>query len=574
VVKLDDEPIHDYLTTLSKATGRQHDLDAGLNSLFPSKAKVATGFTTADYFYIGSYLSLPDESKLELSNGTVLTFDNVAIPNANLLGITSGEDLHQAAEVLFSSPGRRSKIMLPKRDVPTAVCLIPHGDRPRPQNWPTAVDEHVDKYAGGYFLSGPDYNDTGVLQMTSFESLYPGLGSDTDCGVADMTEFHRFITSFVKKFREAGKTRLVVDMSANGGGYEAVLADVFDQLFPGQVPGFQYRARATAAMGWIANATYGGPGAEMLGMALFDDLHNGWPEVYGPEEIAGDNFTREVFRDVLRERGIVGLNDTAFTEPLVKPEDMVIVTDGDCHSACAILVGWLTREMGVRTVAMGGRPVEAPMQAIGGTKGGAPYPWDTFQAMEQLAVQMAGLEPAAVKLPSPSSMPIRIFDNPVNSMDIWHNSSDVPVHFLWEAAHCRLFYTGKTLVMVEEMWKAVADVAWHGGKCAAGSTANADGTMGDKAPAFKDAPMPTAKLSRASGEQLVRDVRKLRARPQKDREALILPEGQRWRQVGSARSMDGSDFWGQYRKCSVPPSYGPVRRADEDVWSTWGDYGV
>lgn len=546
VIKLDGEPIYNYLTTLSKATGRLHDLDAGLNSLFPSKAKVATGFTTADYFYIGSYLSLPDESRLELSNGTVLSFDNVAIFNANLYGITTGEDLHQAAEVLSSPLKPRNREAIPTNHTnPRATCMIPHGDRPRPQNWPKAVDEHIDKYAGGYFLSGSDYNDTGVLHMTSFESLYPGLGSDTDCGIADMAEFHRFMTSFAKKFRDAGKTRLVVDLSANGGGYEAILADVFDQLFPGQVPGFHYRARATPAMGWIANATFQGRDAETIGMALFDDMHAGWPEAFGPDEIAGDNFTQKLFRDVLRERGLVGLNDTAFTEPLVKPEDMVIVTDGDCHSSCAILVGWLTREMGVRTVAMGGRPVEAPMQAIGGTKGGAPYPWGAFQSMEELAVQIAGSEPAEVELPSPNSMPIRIFDNPVNSMDIWHNGTDVPVHFLWEAAYCRLFYTGQTLVMVEDMWKAVADVAWHGGKCAAGSTANEDGTMGNKPPGFKAATIPVTKSSWAAGSQVAVDIRKLDPVPMESREDVLQRSGQRWAQVVSARSNGGSGFWGE-----------------------------
>lgn len=554
MVELDDEPIQAYLTNLSIATGREHDLDAGFNNLFPSKAKVSTGFTTADYFYVGSYLSLPDESKLSLANGTTLRFLNLAVPNANLYGITTGDDLHQAAEVPFATPGRhRRRDTAPAppstRRAATAAappCRFPHGDRPRPQNWPVAVDEHVDKYAGGYFLSGSPHNDTAVLQMASFESLYPGLGSDTACGVADMVEFHRFVTSFVSRFREEGKTRLVVDLSANGGGYEAILADVFDQLFPGQVPGFRYRARATPAMAWMANATF--REGETLGVALFDDLHADWPETFGPEKIAADDFTTEMFRDVLQERALVGVDDTVFTEPLVQPEDMVVVTDGDCHSSCALLVGWLARDMGVRTVAMGGRPVEAPMQAIGGTKGGAPYPWDLFQAVEQLAVEMSGsdtAEPADVKLPSPGSMPIRVFDNPVNSMDIWHNSSStsMPVHFLWEAANCRLFYTADTLQMVEEMWKAVADVAWHGAKCAPGSTANADGTMGDKPPAFKDAPMPATRSLRVAGSRSVSDVRNLDPRPWADWESTLVRSGRHWQHLASARAADGSSFW-------------------------------
>ncbi|KAL2135113.1 hypothetical protein VTI74DRAFT_9706 [Chaetomium olivicolor] len=59
-----------------------------------------------------------------------------------------------------------------------------------------------------------------------------------------------------------------------------------------------------------------------------------------------------------------------WTEAPFRAEDIVIVTDGGCASACAMFTDVLTNIHGVRTVALGGRPIQAPMQAIGQVKGG------------------------------------------------------------------------------------------------------------------------------------------------------------------------------------------------------------
>jgi hypothetical protein len=550
VVKIDSMPVLDVFADISKRSGRFHDLDAGFNGLLPSRAKQSTGQPSADFLSIGTYLSLPDTSNLQLANGTILKFQNYAIPQVDFYaaGIETGDDLHQAAELQPGEPikGRsleKKQVLTP----PSARCLLPHGSQKRPSDWPPPVDEHSDKYAAGYFLSGA-YNDTAVFELSSFESLEEGIAGDDDCATADIVEFHRFMKSFVTRFRNSGKKRLVIDLSVNRGGWEAVLADAFDQLFPGKVPGFHYRVRATPALDWIGNATFTGREAKPLGFAYIDDLHRQWRDVFGPEQINGDNFTKLVFRDTLSERADAGINNTAFPDPLVRPENIVVVTDGDCHSSCALLIGWLTREMGIRAVAMGGRPAAAPMQAVGGTKGGGPYAWDMFQSLEAVGLNMTGggsVGPAGYGLPPLTFRPIRIFNRDVNTMDVWHDKFNVPVHFAWEPAHCRLFYTASTLLDIEAMWKAVADVAWRGAKCVPGSTANADGTMGNSPPAFKEAVMPLLSANHNIDVRAAEDVRQLTPRPVSEWEKLRVPGVPHWENSALRYKKDSWDH-GQF----------------------------
>ena len=57
------------------------------------------------------------------------------------------------------------------------------------------------------------------------------------------------------------------------------------------------------------------------------------------------------------------------------------------------------------------------------------------------------------------------------------NDTETPVHFVYEVANCRLFYTPETVLSVTKMWNAVTDVAWNSAQCVPGSTVNEHGTI-------------------------------------------------------------------------------------------------
>jgi hypothetical protein len=112
--------------------------------------------------------------------------------------------------------------------------------------------------------------------------------------------------------------------------------------------------------------------------SLSTNLQNltGWDEFFPPNVVNGDNFTINVraptnntYFDTSTDLIVVYGADGQPENPQPFPaENIVILTDGTCASACSILTEFLTRQAGVKTILVGGRPRNAPAQAIGGTK--------------------------------------------------------------------------------------------------------------------------------------------------------------------------------------------------------------
>lgn len=69
-----------------------------------------------------------------------------------------------------------------------------------------------------------------------------------------------------------------------------------------------------------------------------------------------------------------------------QPENIIIVTDGYCSSACSIFVELMTHQGGVKTIALGGRPKRDPMQAIGGTKGSSAFSFSGLAAITEILI--------------------------------------------------------------------------------------------------------------------------------------------------------------------------------------------
>ncbi len=79
---------------------------------------------------------------------------------------------------------------------------------------------------GGYYLEGSiAYEDIAVLSVPSFV----GLG-DIEAS------FQRVGLQFLQESKAAGKTNLIVDVSANGGGTILQGYNLFTELFPHLIP--------------------------------------------------------------------------------------------------------------------------------------------------------------------------------------------------------------------------------------------------------------------------------------------------------------------------------------------------
>jgi hypothetical protein len=59
------------------------------------------------------------------------------------------------------------------------------------------------------------------------------------------------------------------------------------------------------------------------------------------------------------------LDRTNFTQPFAA-EDIIMLYDGFCASTCASFSEFMRTQAGVKSIAMGGRPNDRQIQAIGG----------------------------------------------------------------------------------------------------------------------------------------------------------------------------------------------------------------
>lgn len=195
--------------------------------------------------------------------------------------------------------------------------------------------------------------------------------------------------------------------------------------------------------------------------------YNTWGEYFeSPAAYGGDNYTK-VERYNLRNQAFTGeasgitienLNGT-WTQPY-SAQDIIILSDGICSSACALFMEMMHHEAQVWTVAVGGRPDRSPMQAPGGSRGAAVY------NVYNMDIDISGarsIEPSNGKLAVDRAHGLSIDSASVNLRDqIRRNdSSKTPLQFRFEPADCRVFFTPRTWYNYGNLWRYVAKAVWE-----------------------------------------------------------------------------------------------------------------
>ncbi|KAH9240739.1 hypothetical protein K456DRAFT_1717521 [Colletotrichum gloeosporioides 23] len=489
VVRFDSAPIVDHVQQRAVDNSRDQDPDAAYNSQLYSAALANVFETTGARQFL--YTTLADESVIEYANATKATIANIAWVATNFSGINSAEAVHERFEV----PGKTGETEVPIRHVRP-------GFAPALAGYPEAFVIHEDRYQSGYLFDESALKDTAVLAVNLFISPnQTGGGTILPSDVlADLLDFSRVSAEFVETSRKQGKSRLIIDLQGNGGGLAWNAISLYATLFPNDSKAhMKMRVRAHPLLNWVGTML-GKMGADVktvpypVGSSGFldKDLKNftDWSSFYGPEKIGEDEYTNIIQPQEVSYAadGLPGI--FTIPEPWFKPEDTIIVTDGHCASACAYIVGIMSRELGVQVVAMGGRPIDAPMQAVGGTKGGPVIALGSYQKLWPALGPVKppeGIEvtPFAEADPPLAGMPTDGWT--VNSANVYPNDDlGAPLQFHYEAANCKLFYTWDTLTNMTSLWSAVADVKWNGAKCVKGSTANDDGAMDTSTPGYSD----------------------------------------------------------------------------------------
>jgi hypothetical protein len=396
----------------------------------------------------------------------------------NFEGVTDGPSFYQR---FCTGP---VTIASAKEEPETVHAIAPSG-------YPDPVISTGDSIVSGYYLNGEGFEDVAVISLLSFESASP-------------VEFQTVAEDFFAAAKVAGKTKLVIDLSANGGGYILQGYDLYRQLFPDIVQEDYTRVRENDQLLAIAKIFSGSipddydpntaPEEIIADYEVFFDYRYDYNLTEQPFSTFEDKFTPHVFQgddytNIIRWNlndplttsnaswgfgtDITGYGSrTNFTQPFAA-ENIIMLYDGYCASTCTLFSEFMRLQGGVKSIAMGGRPNTNPIQAVGGIKGAQYYDFGTILYYAQYAMEQTNDTELLNTLSVLSQLPIdRSTSSGVNLRDtiLPGNLNDgLPAQFVVEEADCRLFYTLPMITDVTELWKGAAAAAWGGGNCVAGA---------------------------------------------------------------------------------------------------------
>ncbi|KAF2186875.1 hypothetical protein K469DRAFT_705404 [Zopfia rhizophila CBS 207.26] len=454
-----------------------------------------TAFSGSGTFYPGENLTFTFE------NGTNLETIWLAIYNeeANFTGpLTTGGDFFN-----YFVLG-----LLPESFDPTTLQPPQFSDIPVQTNWSVdsfgAYPEDPDvaqfdlSVAGGGIVTGYIIEDisTGVLSLPSFAAVSETIGN-----------FSSTVNDFIGNASAANVSRVIIDLQQNTGGATILAFSTFKSFFPDLVPFAGSRRRSFPMANTIGDSTTGFWDllneddederlfkeeiaatewviTNRLNAANGNNFTN-WEEYQGPINDNGDSFTLTERYDLanptwqsaafdewvndgyLGDQSRFSKGDRAWS-----PDQIVILTDGLCSSACSLFVEMMTRE-GVRTVVAGGRPSTGPMQAASGNRGARLYSADQIDDDILFARSIDEFvdESANGTLPDVRDEGIFIKFAGFNLRDQIREGEKIPLQFKYEAADCRIYYTLANLYNMTRLWRDVSAAAFDDPSlCVEGST--------------------------------------------------------------------------------------------------------
>jgi len=434
-VSIDNLPPSFFIATRGTYTSNLHDPDARYNHHLRSPASNFWIFPQPDEVAFdlenGGIL---DDTEVGFANGTIQKYKNYAILNANFSKITSPDDVHQIFEVDRYKDKYWLSYHLARESLDFLTVLK------EPEYPEASIEDKTCRSAGWVFDSG-DLSDVSVLAIHAFEE-----GQETDLArralperassheARSMESLLGTVKGLISMATDSGKKRLIIDLRNNYGMDSVTALATYFILFPGSHSPWVFRARANDQLKWLGNGLI--ERIKSSGRSS-GSKHISWPfwvgdnavakqyadfdEFFGPDVILGDNFTKASVvysNDYIKDlRGTLP-RDT----PPFKPEDIVILTDGVCYSGCALFVGALTRGHGVRTVALGGRPLIGPMQAVGGSKAG---PLLTMGYLEDVGDIVSQVRPRPVNV---SFFGVKPEDAPLQGGTQWAPGFDVSIN--------------------------------------------------------------------------------------------------------------------------------------------------
>jgi hypothetical protein len=360
IAKINGEDVSTYLQRIALQTSPYQDPDAQYNNMFYSIPDELQGSGSGDNYDSGAWTFGfdTDSQTYTFANGSTSKFLNIAYPIADFTGIVDGSSLFNTIEVL---PTTDYKTLFQKRE----LAKIKKRERPFPKQkrqstsilpgYPQPVVYHSQGYVAGFFIPN---SDVAVLVMTAF------AGSNESRSDEDQDEHRAVIAEFLQDCKTSKKTKLIVDLSINGGGYVFSGFDAFKQLFPTITPYGASRMRSTPLVQYFGDffsqaGVYNRSVNPVYSILSASDKDNKkfstWADMGGPFTFHGDNFlaiTRPNMSDPIMTGGfsVSGYQKAAtIASAAFTADNIVMLMDGGCGSTCTVFAEMMKVQGGVRT---------------------------------------------------------------------------------------------------------------------------------------------------------------------------------------------------------------------------------
>ncbi|KAI0137092.1 peptidase S41 family protein [Xylariales sp. AK1849] len=491
ITKINGQDAANLISDLNLKFSGFQDPDSQWNSMFRTYATPDAAMTVA------ASLAFQGQSvTLTYDNGQEKTEESIAVIRAGVdfTGVSSGEDFYNK----FCNPDTAlatttSVAATPLPTSTTSTAPTPASPTIEGYPFPMIRDSGSDS-TSGYFLNGTGYEDVAVLAVSSFSN-------GGSIGTSEyLTNFQDTVAGFLNQSKAAAKTRLVIDLTANGGGFVIAGYELFSQLFP-DVEKFQANnlrlvdsivniARIVESIPSDFNAT---TPAQQLAIdalsssAITSNLVPGGvfrpegsqfasvAEILAPVSLQGDLFTAyqsTPLNETAADFNLTGTGTRSNPPPAVfAPENVVLLTDGTCGSTCTLFSYLMILRLNIKTTVVGGRPTTGPMQSIAGVEGAQVFQLGDISDVASAVIELAPEERKAdlragdlgilaegyaiKRATDPASAGAVNGKNQFSSAD-----SQTPLQFLMQPANCRFFYTKEMLSRPELVWQRAVDATW------------------------------------------------------------------------------------------------------------------
>ncbi|KAF6828647.1 hypothetical protein CPLU01_08416 [Colletotrichum plurivorum] len=479
------------------------DSDGRMNAMFSTGDTKGMGRFRVQEMYRGP------TTDVVWSNSKKTSFQNIAGIRQDFRGVVDGESFFRkfctgALTRHHSGKSKRGEDGVIPPNILDPAPTIPNGtyhpsarverrDIPFKGVYPIAVAGNKGSNVAGYFLQDDGFEDVAVLKIISF-----GQPKNRP------TDFEDRIRSFLNQSIAHNKQKLVIDLRENGGGLAHLCLEAFMQLFPELEPFAGMRSRATDVYNKIGDVV-SEVRSEPLLAAQVDlgplrrfwdwwglrtargDSFDSWEQFKGPFSVNDDDFTATWRWGYAT--GYKGRYPTAFD-----PSNVVMLTDASCHSACAALHEELRNIAGVKTVTVGGRPENGPIQAVTGTRGGHIVEISELAEISRIALGISSDYELQSVAPDDEVLWRAANASTVTKRaggGLWVQMVDklrkgdetrTPLQFTYEAADCRIFYTAESWADPVEAWKQAWTAHTDYSKCVEGSTGHKSSISGGSKP--------------------------------------------------------------------------------------------